>query len=349
MRRYTRRELAAARLNILPACVYDAFPTVLFGRALVLATRLGIFEELARRPQSAEELAGTLGLSPKPLELILAALVETSYLTCRDRRYSPTRQTAKWLLRSSPSYVGNFLAYIELLHDHWSHLEHTLRTGAPPRTYRDLFGPREWQIYTLGMMDLATMVLPSLRRLLQPPGHPKRLLDLGGSHGLYSMDLAERISGLHCVVLDLPEVLGVTARIIRERNFEDRITLMPGDLPALAPEQGAFDIILAFNLVHGFSEEANRKMFRSIGSALAPGGVLYVLDELRTDRGSGVARLLPLMVGLNLLNEIGGTAYTLRDLQSWCESAGLGSVRARRLPLPGVTLVSALKPPSGAQ
>lgn len=339
MRRYTRRELAAARLNILPACVYDAFQSVLFGRVLVIATRLGVFEALSKRPQTAGELAATLALDRGSLELVLSALVETSYLRCRRDRFFIAPQSGKWLLRSSPHYVGNFLAYIELLHHHWSDLEGTLRSGVPVKTYRELFGPNEWEIYTLGMRDLAAMTWPFIRTALRMPGGNVRLLDLGGSHAFYSMQLCRAIDGLKAVVMDLPEVLGVTARLVRGSGLEDRISLVPGDIHSLALERGQFDVVLAFNIIHGFTAETNRTLFKTIGSALAPGGILYILDQLRTDRGSGVARLLPIMVGLNLVNEIGGTTYTMSDVQSWCDGAGLGTALERRLRLPGVTLV----------
>jgi hypothetical protein len=52
-----------------------------------------------------------------------------------------------------------------------------------------------------------------------------------------------------------------------------------------------------------------------------------------------------LMVGLNVLNEIGGSVYTFERISKYCTDAGLQDVRLHRLRLPGVSLVRAEKPP----
>ena len=104
-----------------------------------------------------------------------------------------------------------------------------------------------------------------------------------------------------------------------------------------------FDAILAFNIVHGFSPEANDRFLMSLAFALKHGGILYILDQLNDSRSKGVGQLLPLMVGLNLLNEIGGSVYRFEEVKSWCEKAGLKRVKMRRLSVPGVHLVEARK------
>jgi hypothetical protein len=47
------------------------------------------------------------------------------------------------------------------------------------------------------------------------------------------------------------------------------------------------------------------------------------------------------MVGLNLLNEIGGNTYTFEQIKGWC--AGAAAVKRIRLRFPGVTLVEVVK------
>ena len=76
--------------------------------------------------------------------------------------------------------------------------------------------------------------------------------------------------------------------------------------------------------------------------ALRPGGKLLVLDQMRDEgpSSSSLARFIPLMVGLNLLNEIGGTAYSIAEVKSWCEGHNVRQVKVR---LPGVALVEIQK------
>ena len=121
----------------------------------------------------------------------------------------------------------------------------------------------------------------------------------------------------------------------------ERVTLLPGDFLAdsLPTDQ---DIILAFNVIHGLSDEQNRLLFERLLSALTTGGRLYVLDQLRpSGRRSSLEGFLPLMVGLNLLHEIGGGVYDRDDVIRW--SGRARTVRKRRLWIPGVSLLEIVK------
>ena len=102
------------------------------------------------------------------------------------------------------------------------------------------------------------------------------------------------------------------------------------------------DAILLFNIVHGFTEEENRSLVGRAMGALKRGGKLYILDQLRGDRKrSKLSRFMPLMVGLNLLNETGGNSYSFEEVESWC---GLATrIRRKRLRLPCVVLVEATR------
>ena len=333
------KERVAARLNLLPEALYDAFPAVLFGRVLVIASRLGLFDELDRRAQTAEEISRSLDLPLESAGLMLTSLNAAGYLKKRKAGYSLAPQSAKWLAGSSPHSLAHFLEYLDLLHAHWLTLEDSLRRGRPLKTYVETFSGDEWRIYTDGMMDLAKMILPRLLpKLVLPPG-ARSLLDLGGSHGLYAIELCRTHPGLKATIADFPAVLSRTGEIIREYGLGDRVTLLPCDITdaSFRPH----DVVLAFNILHGFRREVNRSLLKKIASALNPGGSLLILDFFKNDRSRGVARMLPLMVGVNLLNEIGGTVYGSGEVRTWCLEAGLVRVKRRRLPLPGLGLISA--------
>ena len=76
--------------------------------------------------------------------------------------------------------------------------------------------------------------------------------------------------------------------------------------------------------------------------SLKPRRKLYILDQMQEDRNrSRLARFVPLIVGLHLMNEIGGTTYTFEKVKQWC--SGASSVRRIRLRLPGVTLVEVVR------
>ncbi len=335
--RLTILERLLHRLHLLPAPIMDAFADVLFGRALVIAVRRGLFDTLAAAPMTTEQIAAATRLHPRALHLLLESCVVAGYLSRRKGAYRLTPEGGKWLCKDSPDSLVNLIAYFELVHTQWKDLETSLERGAPPRPYYVLFNDRDWQVYVLGMRDLARLLLPHVMNKILPNPEARMLLDLGGSHGLYAAECCRRRPGLQATVMDFAPALAQTSMFARQAGVADRVRLLAGNFleEPLPPEQ---DVVLMFNIVHGLSEAENRVLFARVFRALRPGGKVYVLDQMRDGRSgvSALARFIPLMVGLNLLNETGGTVYSVSEVKAWCQGR---RVREIRLKVPGVTLM----------
>lgn len=339
--RLTFIERLLHRLHLLPTPIIDTFGSIVFGRALTIAVRRGVFEALAQTPRTAAELAGTTGLSTKGMELLLESFVVAGYLFSQGNSYSLTAEARKWLLEDSPHYLGNLIRYFETLYERWTYLEHSLEHGTPPHRYYEKFTDEDWRVYVLGMRDLATLLLSDVMKKISLPDSPRHLLDLGGSHGLYAIACCRRYPTLTSTVVDFEEALRHTRTLVDDEGLHGRVHLLAADFTKeeLPSSQ---DCVLMFNVIHGFTEEENRTLILRARSALRPGGKLYILDQLREERRrTGLARFMPLMVGLNLLNEIGGNTYAFEQVKSWCP--GAASVKRIRLKLPGVSLVEVIR------
>ena len=335
--RLTLMERFLHRLHLLPTPIMDAFGNVVFGRALAIAVRRGLFEALATTPGSAAELAAATNLDRNATELLLQSFVAGGYLKSDGERYRLTGESHRWLLKGSPSYLGNLIRYFETLHARWGYLEQSLEQGSPPQRYFDMFSDDDWKVYVLAMRDLARVLLPRVIRNISLADRPEQLLDLGGSHGLYAVECCRRYPTLKATIVDLPGALRYAHQVIHEEGMSERVRLLPGDFSQI-DLPGTQDCVLMFNVIHGFNEETNRGIMCRVLKVLKPGGRLYILDQMREERGkTGLSHFMPLMVGLNLLNEIGGNTYSLNQVQGWCE----GAVRVKRirLHLPGVCLV----------
>lgn len=338
MRTFTLKERFFSYLNLLPVPIYDSFAAPLFGHALTLAVRLNIFETL-RQPLTAEKLAKTLNIHPQASFLLLSSLVTAGYIKKIGNDFVLSASAKKWLLKSSPYYIGNFIRYVELLYSHWLSLEQTFKKGKPPSTYIERFGEKEWKIYIYGMMDLAKIIIPHIISKMILPNEARTILDLGGSHGLYSIELCKRHPRLHATIVDFPQVLRFTKEIIREHNVVEWVSLKPGNVLKKKFRENFYDAALAFNIVHGLTPEQNEVFLRKISRALKRGGYLYVLDQFVGQRRSRSEQLIPLMVGINIMNEVGGTVYSIDELRELTRQAGLRITRSFRLRLPGVVLL----------
>jgi len=80
-------------------------------KVLLSAVELDLFTHLAAGPLDAESLRQRLGLHPRGARDFFDTLVALGMLEREDGRYRNTPQTALYLDRGEPSYVGGMLGW----------------------------------------------------------------------------------------------------------------------------------------------------------------------------------------------------------------------------------------------
>ena len=101
-------------------------------KTLLSAVEMGVFTELANRPEGLEAVQGRLGLHPRSARDFLDALVALGFLERHDGIYCNTPETDLFLDKKKPSYIGGILEMANhRLYGHWNHLTEGLRTGLP--------------------------------------------------------------------------------------------------------------------------------------------------------------------------------------------------------------------------
>lgn len=101
-------------------------------KTLLSAVELGVFTELARQPQDASTLQTRLGLHPRSARDFFDALVALGMLERENGLYANTPETAFFLDKAKPSYIGGFLDMANArLYRSWGSLTEGLKTGLP--------------------------------------------------------------------------------------------------------------------------------------------------------------------------------------------------------------------------
>ena len=161
--------------------------------------------------------------------------------------------------------------------------------------------------------------------------HARRVLDLGGGHGEYSLELARR--GVAATMQDLPAVIEIAER--RGLLTAAGIALFAGDLFSTLPP-GPFDLVLCSTVTNMFDEAGNRDLYRRLRPIIAPDGGLAIATYLR-DRGPvGASFGLQMLVATD-----GGDAHGEDDYRSWLTDAGYGAPEFHDLDDPPQTVVLA--------
>jgi hypothetical protein len=99
--------------------------------ALLAGMQLDLFSPLKDEPMSAEQIAAKIGVASAKLKPLLYALVVAGFLSVDSEYFSNTDAANRYLVKSSPSCVGDIH---ELLSTMWSAALKTaesIRTGSP--------------------------------------------------------------------------------------------------------------------------------------------------------------------------------------------------------------------------
>lgn len=332
-------EWLALRLNLVPLPLLHGQMFPVIARAVLLAADKGIFHALEAGPEDAEAIAVDCGLQPAPARQLLNLLASSGYLSYKNGQYRLSPMARKWVGAKSPSDLSDLLIYNNRVVWKWmEHLESYLETGKGI-DYHQNFGDEEWDLYQKAMRAVAVSEVKEFARKCPVPAQARRMLDIGGAHGLHVRALMERHPGLSADILDLPGALKV-----QQYAGEDAVTLIPGNILETDLGAGRYDLVVMSSLAHHFSREENRRIAGKVAKALTPGGV-YVVNEFVSpeEAGSGaglVGTSSSLFFGLTSTS---GT-WTIAETHDWQKAAGLKPLKAKGYTaIPGRFLIAARK------
>jgi SAM-dependent methyltransferase len=288
-------------------------------------------------------VAERCGTSPVGTEKLLFALAGAGYVKAEDGGYALTPLSSKWLLKDSPHSVADKLLLQFYEWDWVERAEDYVRSGDPIELHSTIDGD-QWELYQRGMRAMARAFAGEAVRRMPVPKGARRMLDIGGSHGYYSVALCRRHDTLSSVILDLPQAVEHAAPLLAAENMGDRVVHRPGD--ALTDELGTeeYDLVLIAQLVHHFSEAQNRDLLTRVARALRPGGVCAVLEEFRPKNPKEAGQIGALLEFYFALTSQSGT-WSVEEITGWQRDAGLVPRRAIRFrTTPGVGIQAAAKP-----
>src|SRR3954452_21636217 len=201
-------------------------------KALFAALELDLFTELAAGPRTRPELAASTGVAGHRLQTLLHALTGLG-LTVEDRgSYTNAPAAERWLVRGGPDDVGDYLRLqvARQIYPALLHLDAGIAgTGVAFDTLGDLLAePGEARTFTAGQ-HAGSMRAARLLAARLPLCGARRLLDVGGGSGAFSIALCERHPELRSTLLDLPAVVDVAREYCAAAGLGARIDFLPDD------------------------------------------------------------------------------------------------------------------------
>lgn len=315
--------------GLVPTPLVEVFLGMGMARCVISGTRLGVFECLGEEEKGVDEVAAAIGCDRDGLETLMNALNGFGYLRRREGRYRNSALTRKWLLKASGNTMVDTMLFFSYMWDQLDALDEGVRTGNPPRLHHAKQPDDFWEHYMRGLATMARFVGKETARKLKFSEPPKRLLDVGGGHGMISVALCRKYPDLMAEVLELPEAAVHGRAIVAEEGFADRVRYREGDFRTV--EWGKdYDVVLLFNVIHNATRDESRKMIEHAFAATKPGGKLALLDADYKDTGGD----LDTVAGFNELFFFllsAARAYPEATIRGWMKEAGFAEIRKARL------------------
>ena len=308
----------------------DGFVGLVAARGLIAATDLGVFDALDDGPAQPAELASRLGLDPLGTETLLSALAALGYVErAGGGRVRNAEVASRLLTAGSAESIATFVGAQGQLH--WevlSGLPAALREGEAYAMHeRRQDDPERWRAYIRGLWEVSRAEHDANAALVPVEG-PRRLVDVAGGHGGFSMAMCRRHPGLRAEVVDLAPSAAVGREIVAEEGFTDRVSFREGDVFDVGLGE-ALDVVSAFNLVHHLPEERDRELCRMARAALRSGGALVIGDTERPDPEDPVSQHGALS-SLLFYAWSHGRNFSRSEIAGWLEEAGFVEVEVHR-------------------
>ena len=305
-------------------------------KTLLSAIELGLFTELAKGPQTLEALTARLQLHARSAHDFFDALVALGMLKRTGTRYANTLETALFLDRNKPSYMGGILEMANArLYPFWGTLTDGLRTGKPQnevKTGGDFFGtlyadPQRLEGFLKAMTGLSIGTAQIIAKKF-PWKKYKTFMDVGCAQGGVAVEIALAHKHLTGGGMDLPVVQPVFEAYARERGVAQRLRFHSGNF--FKDPLPTCDVIIMGHILHDWNLDEKRLLLRKAYEALSPKGAIIVhealIDDARKQNAFG------LLMSLNMLIETpGGFDFTGADCRKWMKEAGFKRTQVARL------------------
>ena len=316
-----------ARIISMASSFYDS--CILF-----TASDLGIFAKLAECGSAdARTMATDLQLDLRGTRLLLDACVALDLLQKVGDFYQNTREGELFLVPGSPCDLSGAIRYNRDVYPAWGKLNSLVKTGKPvetPEAHLGLDGERT-RTFVLSMHYRALAIGRAVIGEMNLAGC-KKLLDVGGGPGTYSVLISKAYPEIDCTVLDLPEIVKVADELIHQQGCEDRVCTTAGDYRTM-PFPAGFDVVNFFGMFHQESPESISLLLKKAYNALNPGGIVNIMDMMTDHTHTKPAFSALFAVNMALTTD-NGWVFSDEELKGWLDEAGFVNAVVKPLPPP---------------
>ena len=327
--------MTASAQQPTPTLFFETITAYQRAEAIKAAIEVDVFTAIGEGNQTASKIAVRCDASERGVRILCDYLTMIGFLTKDGNSYGLTQDSAVFLDRRSPAYMGGAAEF--LISDHimegFKHLAEAVRKGGNATPDEGALAPEHpvWVKFARAMAPMMRPVAETIAQLIDPEANRKiKVLDIAASHGAFGLAFASRNPQAEIVGLDWANVLELSKENAKAAGVADRHRTIAGS--AFEVDYGAgYDVVLLTNFLHHFDPPTIEKLLRKVHAALAEGGRAVTLEFVpNEDRVSP-----PGVAGFSLVMLAGtpsGDAYTFAELDRMFRNAGFGKSELHEIP-----------------
>jgi SAM-dependent methyltransferase len=318
-----------------PALFFETITAYQRSDAMRAAIELDLFTVIGEGNRTAAQIAAHCGASERGTRILCDYITMMGFLTKEGSSYALTQDSAVFLDRRSPAYMGGAIEFIasDQIKEGFKHLTEAVRKGGTAVPDNGTLAPDHpvWIKFARAMAPMMRPVAQGIAQMIDPEANRKlKVLDIAASHGLFGIAFATRNPKAQIVGLDWGSVLEVSKENAKAAGVNDRHSIIAGS--AFEVDYGTgYDVVLLTNFLHHFDPATNETLLKKVHAALAEGGRAVTLEFVPNDD-----RVSPQGVAGFSLTMLAGTpsgdAYTFAEFDRMFKNAGFAKNEIHEIP-----------------
>ena len=289
-------------------------------RVLLTTFELDIFTLLDKSPKTSAAIAKEIKADARATDRLMNAACALGFLEKKNEKFQNTDDASTYFVKGKPQYMSGLMHTVGQWQT-WSTLTECVKNGTSvfkrPKTINNR--DTKWLNAFIGAMHYrAAKQAPAIVKQIDMK-NVKRVLDVGGGSGAFAMAFTDAGKNITATVFDLPNVLPITKRYIKENGYQKKVDTFGGDYNNDELPKG-YDIIFISAVVHINSNKGNIALMKKCAKSLNPGGRIIIQDQVmdndRTTPAPGTLFALNMLVGTEE-----GDTYTEKEMREWFEKS----------------------------
>lgn len=316
-----------------PSRIFDVLTAFQQTMAMKGAIELEIFTHIADGAATAAEIGKRCEAAERGVRILCDYLAIQGFLHKVDGRYELTGDSALFLNKRSPAYMGSMAKFLtdQSAQDNFRDVAAAVRKGGTIRAEHAHMEPDNpiWVEFARSMAPMAAMEGRAVAEIVGGTDSPMKVLDIAASHGLYGIHIALKNPSAQIVGVDWKNVLPVALENAERMGVGSRYSTIPGS--AFEVDFGSgYGLVLLPNFLHHFDRDTNIALLKKIRAAMEPEAMLAIVEfvpnpDRVTPRTSAAFSLIMLTA------TEAGDAYTFAEFEDMLQEAGFQQSRVQDL------------------